>query len=47
MRFRSSRWKEQKDAMLGKIKDTTRADDEEITRNLLGLARTRPDIFGG
>jgi hypothetical protein len=32
--------------MLNKIKDTTKADDDEITRNLLGLAKTRPDIFG-
>jgi splicing factor 3A subunit 1 len=40
------KWKEQKEAMLSKIKDTTKADDDEITRNLIGLARTRPDIFG-
>jgi hypothetical protein len=39
-------WKEQKEAMLNKIKDTTQADNDEITRNLLGLAKTRPDIFG-
>jgi hypothetical protein len=32
--------------MLNKIKDTTQADNDEITRNLLGLAKTRPDIFG-
>jgi hypothetical protein len=41
------RWKEQRDAMLSKLKDTTKAGDEEISRNLLSLARTRPDIFGG
>eukprot|EP00879_Flechtneria_rotunda_P024656 GHRR01026156.1.p1 GENE.GHRR01026156.1~~GHRR01026156.1.p1 ORF type:complete len:222 (+),score=87.63 GHRR01026156.1:379-1044(+) len=40
------RWKEQKEAMLSKIKDTTKAGDDEITRNLIGLAKTRPDIFG-
>lgn len=40
------RWKEQREAMLSKIRDTTRADDDEITRNLVGLAKTRPDIFG-
>ena len=40
------RWKEQKEVMLSKIKDTTKADDDEITRNLIGLAKTRPDIFG-
>jgi len=40
------KWKEQKEAMLSKIKDTTKADDDEITRNLIGLAKTRPDIFG-
>lgn len=40
------KWKEQKEAMLSKIKDTTKAGDDEITRNLIGLAKTRPDIFG-
>ena len=33
--------------MLSKLRDSTRAGDDEITRNLVGLARTRPDIFGG
>lgn len=32
--------------MLAKIKDSAKADDDEVTRNLLSLARTRPDIFG-
>lgn len=27
-------------------RDNTRAGDDEITRNLVGLAKTRPDIFG-
>lgn len=32
--------------MLNKIRDTTKANDDEITNNILSLARTRPDIFG-
>lgn len=40
------RWKEQRDAMLAKIRETTKAADEEIGRNLVTLAKTRPDIFG-
>lgn len=40
------RWREQKEAMISKIRDTTRAADDEIARNLVGLAKTRPDIFG-
>jgi splicing factor 3A subunit 1 len=32
--------------MMAKIKETTLAPDEEISRNIIGLARTRPDIFG-
>ncbi|CAL5220560.1 g2597 [Coccomyxa viridis] len=40
------RWKDQRDAMLAKIKDTTKASDDEIGRNLMGLARARPDVFG-
>jgi splicing factor 3A subunit 1 len=32
--------------MLSKLRDSTRAQDDEITRNLVRLARTRPDIFG-
>ncbi|GLI60020.1 hypothetical protein VaNZ11_002084, partial [Volvox africanus] len=40
------RWKEQRDAMLSKIRETTKATDDEITRNLVGLAVSRPDIFG-
>ena len=41
------RWKQQRDAMLSKIRDTTKASDDEISRNLVGLARSRPDVFGG
>jgi splicing factor 3A subunit 1 len=40
------KWKQQKDIMLSKIKETTKASDEEIGRNLSLLARTRPDVFG-
>lgn len=32
--------------MLAKIKETTKASDDEIGRNLMGLARARPDVFG-
>ena len=32
--------------MLSKIRDTTRADNDEIGANLMRLANTRPDIFG-
>ena len=40
------KYKEQKDRMMAKIKETTLAQDDEISRNIVGLARTRPDIFG-
>ena len=40
------KYKEQKERMLAKIKETTLAPDDEISRNIMGLARTRPDIFG-
>ncbi|KAL6564210.1 hypothetical protein OROMI_015660 [Orobanche minor] len=40
------KYKEQKDRMFAKIKETTLAADDEISRNIMGLARTRPDIFG-
>ena len=32
--------------MFAKIRETTLAADDEISRNIVGLARTRPDIFG-
>ncbi|OMO75552.1 SWAP/Surp [Corchorus capsularis] len=40
------KYKEQKDRMFAKIRETTLAQDDEISRNIVGLARTRPDIFG-
>lgn len=40
------RWRDQREAMLNKIKETTKASDDEIASNILSLARTRPDIFG-
>lgn len=40
------KWKEQREAMISKIRETTKADDNEIGKNLLNLAKTRPDIFG-
>ncbi|XP_055831409.1 probable splicing factor 3A subunit 1 [Solanum dulcamara] len=40
------KYKEQKERMFAKIKETTLAQDDEISRNIVGLARTRPDIFG-
>lgn len=40
------KWKQQKDAMLSKIKETTKASDDEIGRNLTLLARRMPDVFG-
>ena len=39
------RWREQRAVMLGKMRETTRASDEEIAANLMTLAKTRPDIF--
>jgi hypothetical protein len=40
------KWKEQRDAMMAKIRETTKASDDEISRNLMGLAAARPDVFG-
>ena len=40
------KWKVEREAMLGKLRGSTVASDEEIARNVVGLARTRPDIFG-
>eukprot|EP00898_Chlorokybus_atmophyticus_P003838 jgi/Chlat1/4455/Chrsp29S04408 len=40
------KFKEQKERMMAKLRETTMANDDEITRNIVGLARTRPDIFG-
>merc|ERR1711964_300712 len=32
--------------MLNKIKDSTKASDDQITSNILNLARKRPEVFG-
>lgn len=40
------KYKEQKERMIAKLRETTLATDDEISRNIVGLARTRPDIFG-
>lgn len=40
------KYKEQKERMMAKLRETTLAQDHEISRNIVGLARTRPDIFG-
>eukprot|EP00884_Botryococcus_braunii_P002572 jgi/Botrbrau1/12315/Bobra.0205s0013.1 len=40
------RYQEQREAMMAKIRDTTKASDDEIGRNLLFLAHKRPDVFG-
>ncbi|KAJ8536347.1 hypothetical protein K7X08_034748 [Anisodus acutangulus] len=40
------KYKVQKERMFAKIRETTLAQDDEISRNIVGLARTRPDIFG-
>ena len=40
------KYKEQKERMFAKIRDTPLAQDDDISKNIMGLARTRPDIFG-
>lgn len=40
------KYKEQRERMFAKIRETTLAQDDEISKNIVGLARTRPDIFG-
>ncbi|KAK9926796.1 hypothetical protein M0R45_024007 [Rubus argutus] len=42
------KYKEQKERMFAKIRETSLvlAQDDEISRNIVNLARTRPDIFG-
>ncbi|KAK4365373.1 hypothetical protein RND71_016731 [Anisodus tanguticus] len=40
------KYSEQKEMMFAKIRETTLAHDDEISRNIVELARTRPDIFG-
>merc|ERR1719359_431347 len=41
-----SRWKDQRESMLNKNKEKTKASDDEITFNIAKLAKHRPDIFG-
>lgn len=40
------KWKEQREAMLAKLRGSTRAGDDEISANLVSLAKHRPDVFG-
>ncbi|KAK7380817.1 hypothetical protein VNO78_33336 [Psophocarpus tetragonolobus] len=40
------KYREQKERMFAKIQEKTLAADDEISRNIVGLARTHPDIFG-
>ena len=40
------KFQEQRQAMISKIRETTKASDDEISRNLVGLASKRPDVFG-
>ncbi|KAJ8555765.1 hypothetical protein K7X08_013261 [Anisodus acutangulus] len=40
------KYNEQKKMMFAKIRETTLAHDDEISRNIVGLARHRPNIFG-
>lgn len=40
------KYREQKEAMMAKIRGTTKANDDEIGRNLVGLSRSLPHIFG-
>ena len=39
-------YRTQREAMLAKIRETTQATDDEISRNLVDLAGHRPDVFG-
>ena len=34
------------EAMMAKIRETTQASDDEISKNLVDLAGHRPDVFG-
>lgn len=40
------KWRVEREAMMGKLRGSTVASDEELARNIVSLARTRPDIFG-
>jgi splicing factor 3A subunit 1 len=39
------KWKEQKDAMLKKLQGSNKVDDDQFAKNILSLAKSRPDIF--
>ena len=39
------KWKEQKDAMLRKLQGSNKVDDDQFAKNILSLAKSRPDIF--
>jgi len=40
------KWKQQREAMLAKLRGSTQASHEDVAANVLNLARNRPDIFG-
>jgi len=40
------RWKDQRQSMLNKFRNDTKATDNEIASNILNLAKHRPDVFG-
>jgi splicing factor 3A subunit 1 len=40
------KWKDQREAMLAKIKETTKASDTELMANLTRLAGMQPKVFG-
>ena len=39
------KWKEQKDAMLKKLQGSNKVDDDQFAKNIVSLAKSRPDIF--
>jgi splicing factor 3A subunit 1 len=39
------KFKQQRDAMMAKLRNSTMAQDDEIGRNIMRLAKTRPDVF--
>lgn len=40
------KWKQQREAMLAKLRGSTQASHEDVAANVLNLAKNRPDIFG-
>ena len=40
------KYKEQKERMMAKLRDTTLSPHDEISQNIVALAQTRPNIFG-